>query len=189
MLGTMIDRGARAAELAAHLDALAPDERIRQCREVGGRQQARLWELAGDGEPLALADFVAESLPDGRVVAFAGKNSLPALSTFEKHFVRHGGAIVGMNVQTMSFATGPGYYTCRQGEGAHGKEVLFDYTAVPSTAPAGWPAPRTNARGLSHFVYKNLHDYNRRVSRDVVIGSATRLGKPIDSWYVLARKP
>ncbi len=188
-LAVLIDRRAGAADVAAFLDALDAWERIRQCRELSGKQQARLYELAGAGEPLTLDDLVPPSLGEGKVVAFAGKNSLPAFSLFEKHFVRQGGVIVGINVQTMSFATGPGYYTCRAGEGSSVKEVLFDYTSVPSSAPAGWPEPRSNARGLSHFVYKNLHDYNRRVARDVVIGSATRLGKPMDSWYVLARKP
>ena len=70
-----------------------------------------------------------------------------------------------------------------------GNELLIDYTKVPrqEQAPASWPPVLPNNRGLSHFVYKNMHDFCRRVSRDVVIGQATRLGKPIHQYFVLAR--
>ena len=174
-----------AARIAAHLDSIATDERVLQCRALNGKQMARLYEVAAGGEALTLDDLVPPSLPEGEAVKFAGKNSLPMHTEFEKHFARLDGAIVGMNVQSLSFFSGPGYYTCRAAEKPG--ELLFDYTQIPARAPTGWPPPRSNARGLSNFIYKNLHDYNRRVSRDVVIGFATRLGKPIDSYYVLAR--
>jgi hypothetical protein len=32
-----------------------------------------------------------------------------------------------------------------------------------------------------------MHDFCRRVSQTVIIGAATRLGKPIDAYFVLAR--
>ncbi|HZS37047.1 MAG TPA: hypothetical protein VFF06_09475, partial [Polyangia bacterium] len=72
------------------------------------------------------------------------------------------------------------------------RELLFDYTRVPQAAPAGWPPIKPNEAGLSRFVYKNLHDFCRRVSRDVIIGSATRVDEKgveqdLDSYFVLAR--
>ena len=42
-------------------------------------------------------------------------------------------------------------------------------------------------RGLPRLVYKDMYDYCRRVTDDVVIGAATRLGKPIGQYFVLAR--
>ena len=172
------------ARLAAHLDALDTAERVRQCRDLSGKQMGRLYEIARDAEALTLEDIVGPNVADGATVRWAGKNSLPVHTKFEKHFARIDGKIVGMNVQALSFASGPGYYTCRA-EGK--KEVLFDYTDVPANAPPGWPAPRSNARGISNFVFKDLHDFNRRVSRDVMIGAATRLGKPMGDYYILAR--
>ncbi len=85
----------------------------------------------------------------------------------------------------MALFTGPGYFTVEQ----DGNELLIDYTRVPaqSDVPQGWPKVQPNNRGLSHFVYKNMHDFCRRVSADVVIGQATKLGKPIGQYFVLAR--
>jgi hypothetical protein len=119
-------------------------------------------------------------------VIFAGKNSLPMFTWFEKRFARQGGRIVGYNHQTMSWFTGPGYFTLAP-SAERPKEVLFDYTTVPQTAPADWPPPRPNSAGFSKLVYNNLHDFCRRVARDVVIGEATRLGKPMNSYFLLAR--
>jgi hypothetical protein len=174
-----------AATLEAHLDAREPLARIGECRALSARHLARLWELTAGGL-LALDDFLGS---DGKPMEFAGKNSLPMFTHFEKHFVRHGGEVVGINVGATSFATGPGYFTCDVTDEKPG-EVRFDYTRVPSEKPVEqWPSPRSNASGISFFVYRNMHDYNRRVSKDVVIGAATRLGKPIGQYYVLARKP
>ncbi len=176
---------AKLAAIEAHLDALDAGARIAECRALGRKQLTRLWELAAPS--LALDDLVPAAAMEGEKVEFAGKNSLPVFTHFEKHFTRHGGAIVGINVGATAFATGPGYFTCDTTSERPG-EVRFDYTRVPSSAPQGWPVPRSNASGLSYFVYRDMHDYNRRVSKDVVIGAATRLGTPIDAYYVLARK-
>ena len=45
-----------------------------------------------------------------------------------------------------------------------------------------------NSGGLSRLVYHNLHDYLRRVSKDVVIGEATRMDKPMDSYFLISRR-
>src|ERR1700737_1647486 len=82
--------------LAAHLDALASDERIQQCRALSKQQLARLGGAAGAaGAAVAPGDFGAGA-GDGTPVEFAGKNSLAAFTHFEKHFVRHDGKLVGI---------------------------------------------------------------------------------------------
>ena len=50
------------------------------------------------------------------------------------------------------------------------------------------PAIKPNSAGFSRFVYHNLRDYLRRVSRDVVIGEATRMDKPMNSYFMLSRR-
>jgi len=173
-------------ELERHLNALDAQSRVAEIRALTGKAQKRLWEVCAGAPSFTVDDLVPPSTPEGQTVIYAGKNSLAAFSLFEKRFARHGGKVVGYNFQSMSFITGPGFFTCKPSP-TEPRELLFDYTDVPSTAPAGWPQPRSNASGFSRFVYRNLHDFNRRVSRDVIIGFATRLGKPIDSYFVLAR--
>ncbi|MSP59414.1 MAG: hypothetical protein EXR72_03555 [Myxococcales bacterium] len=172
--------------IEAHLDALASEQRVVECRALSKSQLAKLWEVSAPAPRLGLEDFVPVAAPDDQPVRFCGKNSLPAFTHFEKHFVRRAGAVVGINVGSTSFATGPGYFTCEV-MSERPNEVLFDYTRVPPSGPPGWPAPRSNRSGISFFVYRDMHDYNRRVSKDVVIGAATRLGTPIGQYYVLAR--
>jgi hypothetical protein len=108
---------------------------------------------------------------------------------FEKRFTRLNGKVVGYNHQTMSWITGPGYFTCVAAPQAERKkEVLIDYTQVPSEKLAAWPTIKSNSGGLSRLVYHNLHDYLRRVSKDVVIGEATRMDKPMDSYFLISRR-
>ena len=176
----------KQADLAAHLDALDAVTRVAECRALSGALQKRLWAVCAGAPAFGLDDLVPPAA-GAEAVIYAGKNSLAMFSWFEKRFRRFGGAVVGYNHQSMSWATGPGYFTVVPAEGAHAGELLFDYTRVPAATPAGWPPVKGNEGGLSRFVYKNLHDFCRRVSRDVIIGSATRLGKDMDSYFVLAR--
>lgn len=185
-LAQLIDGGAKQPELAVHLDALSSEERVREIRALSGKTQKRLWEACAGAPAFTLDDLVPPSLGEGQTVIYEGKNSLPAFTHFQKRFQRRGGAIVGYNHQTMSAVTGPGYFTVVPSP-ADPRELLFDYTQVPAETPEGWPTARPNTAGLSWFVYRGLHDFNRRVSRDVTIGSATRLGKVMDSYFVLAR--
>jgi hypothetical protein len=173
-------------ELEAHLNALSTEARVAECIALNGKQQKRLWEVCAGAPAFTLEDLVPASRGE-EPVHYAGKNSLPMFTLFEKRFARIDGAVVGYNHQTMSFFTGPGYYTVEVSP-ENPKELLFNYTKVPARGAAGWPPVKSNAAGLSRFVYNNLHDYNRRVSRDVLIGFATRLGKPMDSYYILARR-
>ena len=175
------------AELAAHLDALDAESRVREIRDMPGQLQQRVWELAAGAAPFTLDDLVPPA--DGGQVVLAGKNSLPMFTWFEKRFARVGGKVVGYNFQSMSWVTGPGYFTCVPApQPERQKEVLIDYTQVPSEKLAEWPAIKSNSGGFSRLVYHNLHDYLRRVSRDVVIGEATRMGKPMNSWFLISRR-
>ena len=67
-------------------------------------------------------------------------------------------------------------------------EVDIDYRELPDVQPPGWPAIKSNERGLGRFVYGFMVDTLRRVSQHVTIGSAARNGKPIHSWFVLCRE-
>jgi hypothetical protein len=175
------------SQLAAHLDSLDAETRAREIRALSGKAQKRLWQVCAGAPAFTLDDLVPQSTPEGQTIIYAGKNSLPAFTWFEKRFQRRAGAVIGYNNQSISWLTGPGYFTVVQSP-SEPKELLFDYTTVPSgSAPSGWPEIKPNSAGFSRFIYNNLHDFCRRVSRDVIIGSATRLGKVMDSYFVLSR--
>jgi hypothetical protein len=179
--------GTRLEDVQRHLAALDPEGRIKECRTLRKKQQARLFELAADTPALTPEDMVVTAA-DGAPVRWYGRNTLPAFTHFEKHFRRQNGRIIGFNFNppTVTFVAGPGYYTCRVDE-ARPRELLIDYTQVPEAAPADWPAVKQNSAGLSRLVYHEMHDYCRRVSDTVVIGAATRLGKPMGQYFVLCR--
>ena len=138
---------------------------------------------------------VQQALVNGNLetVRHFGRNTLPAFTLFEKRFCRPRGAdarkpgeLWGFNHQTLSFATGPGYFIAR--EDPSRPEVLIDYTNVPAGHPEGWPEVRRNEIGLSRFVYGHMIDTLRRVSEHVTIGSAARKGRELGSWFILARQ-
>ncbi len=173
------------AHLDEHLESLDVAERVVQCRALGKKEQRRLWDVCADAPAFTLEDLIASS--EVGTVRWAGKNSLPLFTHFETRFARQNGVVVGYNFNPGSgWFTGPGYFTTVQAPDRP-REILFDYTRVPSTAPAGWPAVKPNTSGPAKLVYGNMHDFCRRVSSTVIIGAATRLGKPIDAYFVLAR--
>ncbi len=194
-LAQLVSAGRPLSEITAFLDGLDGAARVATCRAMPGRLQAALWKLCAGAPPVTVADMASvlvdgQELPaeEGQTVIWAGKNSLPLFTQFEKRFTRLGGAVIGYNHQSISWLTGPGYYTTVPAPDRLG-EILFDYTKIPSVAPPdGWPTVQPNTRGLSFFVYRNMHDFCRRVARGVVLGEATRLGKPIDSYFLLARR-
>lgn len=173
------------AELAAHLDVLDTEVRVEQCRALGKRHQRRLWEVCAEAPAFTLEDLIPST--ETGTVRWAGKNSLALFTNFEKRFARHEGVVVGYNFNPgIAWFTGPGYFTTVQAEGERAREILFDYTRVPSTAPHGdWPPVKANTSGTGRLVYGNMHDFCRRVSSTTIIGAATRLGKPIDAYFVL----
>ena len=169
------------------LDDLDADMRIATARGLGGRQQAALFEAAQGFRPITLEHFVPPAIGIKQPVIHYGRNSLPAFSTFEKRFRRpaqDAKALWGYNEGAARPLLGPGYFLALpQGAG----EVLVDYSQLPPEAPAGWPAIKPNSAGLSRFVFHNLSDTLRGVSQHVSIGRAARKGRPMDSWFVLAR--
>jgi hypothetical protein len=190
-LAVLIGAGADASALAAYLDGLSPEARVNEVQGLPRSLLQLLYECCKGAPALSLQDMVPANVEPGQTVIFAGINNLPLFRKFEKRFTRtKAGAIIGFNFQTMSPFTGPGYFTVLPASAPYEGELLFDYTQVPSAgeAPADWPTVRSNAAGLSHFIYKNMHDFCRRVSRDVVIGHATRLGKSMPQYFALARR-
>lgn len=186
-LSTLLHAGAAQPALAAHLDSLLAAERVAQARGLSGRELGELFARCAGAPPLALTDLVPDEATPAQMAIFCGMNSLPAFRVFEKRFFRAAdGVIYGYNHQAMRPFTGPGYFTVR----AAGAELLLDYTAVPAPGtalPEGWPAVRDNRGGISTLVFADLQDFCRRVSRDVFIGQATRDGKAMKQYFVLAR--
>jgi len=173
------------AQLAAHLDALDADARVDQCRALGKGKQRKLWEVCAAAPAFTLEDLIPQAAT--AEVRWAGKNSLPLFTHFEKRFFRQAGTVVGYNFNPgIAWFTGPGYFTTVQAPDRP-KEILFDYTRVPSAAPEGWPPVKPNTGGTAKLVYGGMHDFCRRVSATTIIGAATRLGKPIDAYFVLTR--
>lgn len=186
-LGVLLFAGADPQTLSAYLDGLHPESRVAEVQGLHASGLQLLYERCEKAQPLVLDEFLPPAVPSGQTVRFSGINNLPLFRTFEKRFIRtKSGAIFGFNFQRLSALTGPGYFRVVQS----GSELLFDYTALPmpGDVPADWPAVQPNHRGLSRFIYKNLHDFCRRVSSDVVIGHATRLGTPMGQYFALARR-
>jgi len=184
----------KPAEIADFLDRLSHGERVAAIRAAGRSEQRRLYAAVAGHGVLSLADLVPAGRKDWETVRHFGKNTLPVFTHFEKRFCRPAGedpasprVLWGFNFQRMQPVTGPGYYLARD-DASHG-EVLVDYTQVPPEAPPGWPAVRSNERGLSRFVYGFMVDRLRRVSEHVSIGSAARHGREFGSWFLLCREP
>lgn len=185
-LSSLIKAGGDPQVLAAYLDAMQVQARIAAVRTLSRKALGELFQHCANTAPLRLDEFLPAAVSVGKTEIFSGLNSLPLFRKFEKRFARTSrGTIIGFNFQLMSFLTGPGYFMVEQAA----NELLIDYTKVPTQeqVPAGWPKVKPNDRGLSNFVYKNMHDFLRRVSRDVAIGQATRLGQPIHQYFVLVR--
>jgi hypothetical protein len=185
-LARLLAQRAPSREMAAFLDGLAPDARLREVLSITGSNVGRLYDAVADAEPLTLEEFVPASTPG--MLIYEGRNSLPLFSRFQKRFARvRDGVIVGYNHQTMSAVTGPGFFVVKpaSGQGEHGKEMFFDYTVDPPEVPAGFPAFKPNGSGLSRLVYMNMIDYCRRVARGVLVGKAYKLGVDQKAWFSL----
>jgi hypothetical protein len=171
-----------AAGLAAALDATTEADRVVAIQAMTAAQQRRLWSMASTNPP-ADGELIRDSAPDA-AQRFAGHNSLALFSRFEKRFFRAEGRIYGMNRHTLLPLIGPGYFgvAARPSGG-----LLFGYRQLPPSAPEGWPPIRSNDHGLARTVYGGLVDEVVWISRDVLIGAAFRNGRPLDSYFVLAR--
>jgi hypothetical protein len=176
--------------IAAFLDSLGAAERVEAIAALGGVPlQRRLYEAVRGAPPVTLADLVPPETPPLREVIFEGKNSLLAFTRFQKRFCRPpeagtGEELWGYNHQALGWLTGPGYFVVREDRI---RGAAIDYREVPYQHPENWPGVAPNDRGFSRFVYKDMVDYLRRVSRDVFIGSAHRHGKEQGNYFILTR--
>lgn len=180
-------------EIATWLDNQTPDDRLQAIQSLNKAEQRTLFEKCVDTEPLTLDYFCAE--PNVEVI-HDGKNSLPAFQLFQKRFVRlEDNRVVGYNHASTMGVIGPGYFVLKETSEnpdwtQHGSvvvdyyEVLDANTPIPST----WPKVKGNHQGLQMFVYNKMHDFMRRVSTHVSIGSAFKKGKSIDSYFLLCRR-
>jgi hypothetical protein len=177
------------AAIAAFLDGLGRAERLEAIRALSGpRLQGRLYRAVESAPRVTMADFVPPDAPPLREVIFEGKNSLAAFTLFQKRFCRPPrgrDGLWGYNHQALAWLTGPGYFVVHE-DGSRGAAI--DYRDVPPEKPPTWPEVKPNDRGLSRFVYRDMVDYMRRVSRDVFIGSAHRDGKELGNYFVLCRE-
>jgi hypothetical protein len=181
-LTTLAQKKADLDTIARHLDGLDEAKRLEEVRALPGSYQEALYELAAP-RPTTIATLV----PEGQVVVYAGKNSMPAFKMFAKAFYRPAGAreASGYNRQAMAFATGPGYFTAL--DDPDKREVVFDYTKTPSVKAEGWPAIEGNDGFVSGLVNGGMRDYNRWLSSNTVIGRAFKKGPKWIAHYLVTR--
>jgi hypothetical protein len=171
-------------ELQDYLASLSGADRVAQGTSVKAGLQKTLWTLAEGAEHLKKSDIVPEGTPALEPVRFEGINSLPLYRRFAKVFYRTGdGRIAGYNDSSASWLSGPGYYILN--EDAQ-KGLFVDYTQLPADKPAGWPAIVSNDKGMSQFIYGNMHDYLRRVYDKILIGRAYKFGKETPNYFTLS---
>jgi len=175
------------------LDVLGDEERVEALLSLGKWDLDRLWRSVEGFRSVQLIDLVPASTPALVPVRHYGRNSLPVFSRFEKRFFRPEGVdqdqpteLGGANFQTLSPVTGPGYFVAV--ENPNRTEIIIDYRRLPADAPEGWPPIVDNERGFSRFVYGSMVDTLRRVSEHVTIGSASRNGRELGTYFVLCRQ-
>jgi hypothetical protein len=185
---SMVEQGAPISEIAAHIDGLHGMKKVDEVRSLPGRLMGRLWDASTVQGEMTPAELVPESTPAGATVTLQGRNSLPAFTFFRKRVARTAdGLVFGYNDSLSRIAVGPGYFNVLQADGAHAGELLFEYMQPPPFEPAGWPTYRSNARGLSIFVYNEVYDFVRRVAQGVMIGSAYRRGVKWEKYFVVVK--
>ena len=185
----LVESRAPVERIASYLDALAPEQRLIEVRELPGAAQAALFDLA-KGRGCTIDEDFSAGAGDLVPVVHEGRNSLALFQLFEKRFARLPGneaACVGYNEQAMRTFTGPGYFTAREDELDGARTVVIDYKALPTQSVAGWPEILPNTARLSRFIYNGTEDWMWRVSRHVTIGRARRASGWMNNWFVLCR--
>ncbi len=182
-------------DFASRFEDAGPAEQIAITEAIDRRGQERLWALAA-GRRIGIDELVPQDFEPLRPVVFHGKNSLPAVSRFQKRFCRPATGtprreLWGFNFQPLRWLvplTGPGYFVAYDVEYPLGG-VAIDYRRVPTSHPADWPPIVPNSFRLSRFIYDGTVDYLRRVSAHLLIGRATRGGEQeMPNWFVLCRE-
>ncbi|MCB9688933.1 MAG: hypothetical protein H6735_28080 [Alphaproteobacteria bacterium] len=194
-LPALLDGGARGTDVAALLDEMDLAGRRAALQALTGRQQQALYESAADAAPLSLDDFVPGTLAPLTPIAHHGVNTLPLPTSgrlFTKWMTRQtDGTIAGWNGSPWAWLIGPGYFVLRPSEGdeqRYGSAVVDYYQTPRGELPSSWPWVRPNWLGLQALVYGWCHDHMRRVGNHVTIGAAWKWGRPVGSWFVLARE-
>src|SRR5262249_37040939 len=157
--------------------------RVDTIRQWDGKTQERLYEAAKGFLPLTLEHFVPSDREPLQEVIHWGKNSLPALTHFQKRFCKPGGPrptgasggeeppewgdmLWGYNHNDgLSKFAGPGFF-CVHPDEAEG-EIGIDYTKLPPSKPEKWPAIQPNSSGISRLVYYDMVDVMRGISTHV----------------------
>ena len=187
-LSQHIRSGATPEEISQMLNQCAPEDRLTQSRSLGPRDQRRLWELC-EGRVVTLNQMVPPERT-GQTVRHLGRNTLPVFKIFEKRFYRpteDHPVLWGYNEGVTRGLVGPGYFVCRESDQPERGSVVVDYEMLPDQAPDGWPAIKSNERGVSRLVYAFMHDYLRSVSEHVTIGRAYRKGAESPNYFTLCR--
>jgi hypothetical protein len=198
LTGLIDHRSAGIDAIAAHLDALAPSERIAAVSALDRARQRLLYDKAALGPPIELEHFVGDAAPTHEVI-HDGRNTLPLpspLRAFQKRFCRSAGEptrLFGYNEGASRRAIGPGYFVAIATAGQPASQargaVVIDYYQVPDgPVPAGWPRIVENGRGVQRLVYHQTRDFMRRVSRHVSVGAAYKRERPLDHYFVLCRR-
>jgi hypothetical protein len=176
--------------LAEVLDGLGHEGRVHAMRGWDLKLQAAIC-AAAKGQPIDPDMLVPSSVGPLVEVIHDLHNTLPLFANSEKRFCRlppgEGFEMAGYNHQKMSAFTGPGYFVVSKGEGEHEGELAIDYTKLPKSKPASWPAIKPNDGGIGALVYGGLVDYLRKVSAHVSIGRAYK-GKAMNNYFTLVRK-
>lgn len=191
-----LDSGVSIGGIAEHLDALSPNERMKQMFSLGRREQKELFAKASESEPLTLDFFVPQSCRELAPVIHHGKNSLPAFRYFQKRFCRPQEGpprLFGYNETWVRSVIGPGYFVAVETENyptwRDRGGVVIDYFRVPNARVAsGWPTISPNDQGLQRFVYDQTRDFMRRVSDHVSIGAAWKNERPMGAYFLLCRE-
>jgi hypothetical protein len=189
---TFLEPKVQIDELAATLDGLGHEGRVHTMGTWDKTRMAAIFDACA-GRSIALEHLVPPSIGANVEVIHDLRNTLPLFTDAQKRFARPEGEaneLGGYNRQFgIARVSEPGYFTVREGEGEHANELVIDYTKIPTSKPASWPALEPNDRGvLNGLVWNGMIDYLRRVSQHVSIGRATKNGKAIGQYFALVRR-
>jgi hypothetical protein len=186
-------------EIGEKLDALSASERLDAVFGLDRKGQRALFQKAGAARALTFEDFVPAERAPLEPVPHRGRNTLPLPKKhklFKKCFCRPedgSSRLFGYNEAPSRNLVGPGYFVAiPTDQNAKWKErgaIVVDYFQVPDGAvAAGWPKVVPNTQGLQRFIYHRTRDFMRRVSKHVTIGSAFKVEKALDHYFVLVRE-
>jgi len=193
-LRNLIETHLDLPRLSKDLDELGHPARVWAAHQWTRADMATLWEACKGFRPITLDDFMPHPVAPLVEVVHHGKNSLPAFTLFQKRFCKpkeappegSAGVLIGLNRQTISFLTGPGYFVAHPATDPG--EVDVDYTMVPREKAEAWPPIAPSSARLGRFIYHGTIDVMRGISSHVTIGRARRKGGWMDAWFILVRE-